>query len=166
MQTKPRPTQAPPPKHPIRKSRSYQTIVPQPSAPTNVSAPARSRLALTRKQLLVGGIILATIGSLLDPKMFPAFGRRPATEECLSPIQSEVRLSRYQLAQLLTIPEGGSRQRAQAVLPKPYCHLAKLQIQAGAAADRVVYPLEADPKTWLIVLYENDRYLGYRFLPR
>jgi hypothetical protein len=44
--------------------------------------------------------------------------------------------------------------------------LASLQIRAGATSLREAYPLEFDPQTWLVLLYEGDQYTGYRFATR
>jgi hypothetical protein len=46
---------------------------------------------------------------------------------------------------------------------EPYCKLPTLNVRAGVEAEREAYPLEFDPATTLVILYENDEYAGYRF---
>jgi hypothetical protein len=82
---------------------------------------------------------------------------------CQTLVQTEATLSREQLAQLLTIPERGSKAQVREVVAEPYCTLAALQVRSGVQAEREAYPLEFDPKTQLVILYENDEYAGYRF---
>lgn len=82
---------------------------------------------------------------------------------CKALVQTEATLSREQLAQLLTIPERDSKSRVRQVVAEPYCTLAALQVRSGVEAEREAYPLEFDPKTQLVILYENDEYAGYRF---
>ncbi len=82
---------------------------------------------------------------------------------CKAFVQTEATLSREQLAQLLTIPERDSKTRVRQVVAEPYCTLAALQVRSGVEAEREAYPLAFDPKTQLVILYENDEYAGYRF---
>ncbi|MEM8604697.1 MAG: hypothetical protein AAGF24_12790, partial [Cyanobacteria bacterium P01_H01_bin.121] len=92
--------------------------------------------------------------------------RSPSTlneNACEEIVQTEATLSREQLAQLLTIPERDSKARIRQVVAEPYCTLAGLTVRSGVNAEREAYPLEFDPKTQLVILYENDEYAGYRF---
>lgn len=89
-----------------------------------------------------------------------------SNRHCQEVIQPQTVLSRAQLAQLLTIPERDPKQRIQAIIAEPYCIMPSVQIRAGTPALREAYPLEFDPETWLVVLYEGDEYAGYRFLYR
>ncbi|MDA0673856.1 MAG: hypothetical protein O3C67_09165 [Cyanobacteria bacterium] len=84
-------------------------------------------------------------------------------DACKTLVQTEATLSREQLAQLLTIPERDTKERVRQVVQEPYCELEPLQVRSGVAAEREAYPLEFDPKTQLVILYENDEYAGYRF---
>jgi hypothetical protein len=87
-------------------------------------------------------------------------------EACQRVVQSQAKLSRSQLARLLTIPEGDRKQKVREILKDPYCELSNLQIRAGAPAQREAYPMEFDPQTWLVILYEGDQYAGYRINAR
>ena len=37
------------------------------------------------------------------------------------------------------------------------------EVRAGVSAERAAYPLAFDPNTWLVVLYEDEEYVGYGF---
>ncbi|MEM7063839.1 MAG: hypothetical protein AAF572_11825 [Cyanobacteria bacterium P01_B01_bin.77] len=82
---------------------------------------------------------------------------------CQHIISSQAVLSRQQLTQLLTIPERENRQAIEAIAEEPYCTLPSIEVRAGVAAERAAYPLAFDPNTWLVVLYENEEYVGYGF---
>lgn len=119
---------------------------------------------LVSKRLVAGGAVLLALGLLLDLHSLPSWGTKKKTgEACQEVVQSRVKLSREQLAKLLTVPEGNNKQRIREIVQQPYCKLADLQIRAGATAQREAYPLEFDPQTWLVVLYEGEQYAGYRF---
>ncbi|XGV96940.1 MAG: hypothetical protein ACAF41_29980 [Leptolyngbya sp. BL-A-14] len=120
------------------------------------------------KQLVAGGAVLLAFGLLLDLHSLPSFlsknfSQKSSGEPCQEVVQSQAKLSRQQLARLLTVPEGDKKQKVQEILKDPYCKLADLQVRAGATAQREAYPLEFEPQTWLVILYEGDQYAGYRF---
>lgn len=120
---------------------------------------------LLPKRLLAGGSVLLAVGLLMDLNLLPAFSlsRQSSDQVCQEVVQPQAKLSREQLARLLTISEGDQKPRLREILKEPYCKLEALQIRVGATAQREAYPLEFDPQTWLIVLYEGDQYAGYRF---
>jgi hypothetical protein len=118
------------------------------------------------KPLLAGGLMFALVGLLMDLQNFVPFERTAHGEEvlvCEGDRHSDARLSRQQIAQLLTIPERDSRDRVESLLQQPYCQLPDLEVRAGVVAQRQAYPLEFDPQTWLVILYEGDEYAGFRF---
>ena len=110
----------------------------------------RYRLSSSATLLLLG------IGLGLGLR-FPAHAAS-ATEDLCQTI-----LSRQQLTQLLTVPERENRQAIEAIANDPYCSLAAIEVRAGVEAERAAYPLAFDPNTWLVVLYENEEYVGYGF---
>lgn len=115
------------------------------------------------KQLMAGGSALLAFGLMMDLHILPSFGgRRNGGEVCQQVVQSQSKLSREQLAKLLTIPEGDRKQKVREILREPYCKLDDLQIRTGTPAQREAYPLEFDPQTWLVILYEGEQYAGYR----
>lgn len=120
------------------------------------------------KHLVAGGSVLLAAGLLVDFHLLPSslLGKKNSGEACQQVLQSQAKLSREQLARLLTVPEGDRKQKVREILRDPYCKLADLQIRVGAIAQREAYPLEFDPQTWLIILYEGDQYAGYRINSR
>ncbi|MGB7250755.1 MAG: hypothetical protein WBC73_17605 [Phormidesmis sp.] len=144
--------------------------------------PTRSTYSLI-KPLLAGGLMFSLIGLLLevnglktvlsDPVAFASIptargsakSKAIATLEksCESDITETSKLSREQLLKLLAVPERESKARIRQIIPEPYCQLSTLDIRAGVGAQREAYPLEFDPDTTLVLLYENDEYAGYRF---
>lgn len=118
----------------------------------------------TLKPLLAGGLVFALVGLFIDVRGTVTQEQYQSHHEvCQGTINSQVTISREQLAQLLTVPERDNKTRVRDILKEPYCQLPGLQIRAGVAADRDVYPLAFDPQARLVILYEGDEYAGYRF---
>lgn len=119
------------------------------------------------KSLVAGGVVLVASLVLIDFQNMRSWLARSQNtlhdSTCEEIIQTAATLSREQLAQLLTIPERDSKARVRQVVAEPYCTLAGLTVRSGVNAEREAYPLEFDPKTQLVILYENDEYAGYRF---
>ncbi|KAM3091295.1 hypothetical protein ACKFKG_26285 [Phormidesmis sp. 146-35] len=102
-----------------------------------------------------------------NPNLFlmPAF--KSAEElQCAEVVTPDAVLSRERILKLMAIAEGATKTRVRSVLKAPYCRLKPITVRAGVAAEREVYPLEADPKIWVIVLYEEDNYVGVRVVPQ
>lgn len=118
----------------------------------------------TLTPLLAGGLMFAFVSLLMD--MRGAIVPRAAGAEhdaCQGTVNSQAVISKEQLAQLLTVPERDPKTRVRDILNEPYCQLPSLQVRAGVAAEREVYPLAFDPQARLVILYEGDEYAGYRF---
>ncbi|MBE7381341.1 MAG: hypothetical protein F6J95_008010 [Leptolyngbya sp. SIO1E4] len=130
-------------------------------------SPRRPPFNSPAKSLVAGGVIIAAALVLVDFQNMRSWLSRsqsqPHDNACEEIIQTEATLSRGQLAQLLTIPERDSKERVRQIVAEPYCTLAGLTVRSGVKAEREAYPLEFDPKTRLVILYENDEYAGYRF---
>lgn len=119
---------------------------------------------LLPKGLIAGGSILLAVWLLIDLQGFPSLSSTGSrNNDCQQPVNSQTKLSRDQLARLLTVPEGDKKQKVQEILKEPYCKLASLQLRAGATAQRDAYSLDFDSQARLIVLYEGDQYAGFRF---
>jgi hypothetical protein len=117
---------------------------------------------LKPESILLGGAMLAAVGLAVtqyeaEP---PSVGLDP-NQFCQEIVQPKAVVSREQLAQLLTVPERGSRSKVQAIVKEPYCRMPSLSIRAGATTERVAYPLTSDPQTWIVILYEGKTYVGY-----
>ena len=124
------------------------------------------------KILLMGGLFL-TIGVLgSDLRRVGMVGNwfsssmgnsRHPTEACQGEIHADVNISREKLAEFLVVSEREPKAKVQEILQQSYCQMPPIEIRAGVPAERQVYPLAFDPKTWLVVLYEGDEYAGYQF---
>ncbi|NEP19711.1 MAG: hypothetical protein F6J97_22950 [Leptolyngbya sp. SIO4C1] len=133
---------------------------PRPAPPPRVSL----------KPLIAGGLMFALVGLVFDMQGIQSFLGRPSSaqtgfgsDRCDAIMQAEAKLSREQLARLLTIPERDAKSRVRQVVSEPYCTLPTLNVRSGVTAEREAYPLAFDPATTLVILYENDEYAGYRF---
>ncbi|MGC8714100.1 MAG: hypothetical protein ACP5RH_17070 [Leptodesmis sp.] len=114
------------------------------------------------KYMLAGGSAIAALGLLMDLRgLIPNFSTTP--ERCQEIVQAKSVLSREQLSQLLSVPEGSNRNQLRQIMNAPYCRLSNLEVRAGVTAQREAYPLAFDPQTWFVVLYEGDQYIGYSF---
>jgi hypothetical protein len=134
-----------------------------------------SRFSL--KHLLAGGIVLLTFGLLLEQlgdripqpisRWLPT-ATEPATasQVCSQVLKPKATISRQELAKLLTITPGKSRATIRGIVQEPYCKMPNLTLRVGATSEREAYPLEFDPRTWLVVLYEGDNYAGFDFVIR
>jgi hypothetical protein len=123
----------------------------------------RASQAKPRLGLMAGGSMLALAALVITPKLSQSQVEEAAPFTCIKQEQVTALVSRDQLKRLietdLQTPKGTVRE----FLQQPYCVLSPGQTQAGQPADREAYPLEFDPQTWLVVLFEGDRYAGYDF---
>lgn len=113
------------------------------------------------KYLLAGGSMLALVGVLIDFRT--VFQPTVPPDVCQQVVQSGAVLSRDQLSRLLSVPERDSKTAVRAIVNEPYCTLANVEIRAGVEAEREAYPLQFDPQTWFVILYEGEEYAGYAF---
>ncbi|RZM79865.1 hypothetical protein DYY88_11620 [Leptolyngbya iicbica LK] len=109
--------------------------------------------------------MLALAALVVGPKPLMEESSEPATAKavCQETIQAESVLSRAELSELLAIAERAPKADVQAVIAEPYCTLPSVEVREGVTAERVAYPLEFNPDTWFIVLYEGDEYAGFDF---
>ncbi len=126
--------------------------------------PKKRRPRRQRRYRLLSSSILLLVGFSLGIGLrFQAKAASATKDLCQDIISSQAVLSRQQLTQLLTVPERENRQAIEAIAADPYCALATIEVRAGVMAERTAYPLAFDPNTWLVVLYENEEYVGYGF---
>jgi hypothetical protein len=124
----------------------------------------RSRGGKGVNYLLASGSMLALVGMLIDMRQVIKFPSQKPSTVCEAIVQPQAVLSRSQLSQLLSVPERNSKEAVRAIVAEPYCSLPAVELRAGVSAEREAYPLEFDPKTWFVVLYENNEYAGYDFV--
>lgn len=116
-----------------------------------------------RYRLITSGLLMLLSFSIGFGLRFQANAASAKQDLCQDIISSQAVLSRQQLTQLLTIPERENRQSIEAIAEAPYCTLTAIEVRAGVSAERAAYPLAFDPNTWLVVLYEDEEYVGYGF---
>lgn len=116
------------------------------------------------KYMLAGGSVVVALGLMADfHRLQPSAQPAVAHDPCQSIVQPQAVLSRDRLSQLLAVPEQSNKQQIRQLMQAPYCRLADLEVRPGVTAEREAYPLEFDPHTWLVVLYEGEEYAGYAF---
>ncbi|MEM9164337.1 MAG: hypothetical protein AAGC54_14875 [Cyanobacteria bacterium P01_F01_bin.4] len=120
--------------------------------------PRRSRRG--GKALLAGGSMafLAAL-TVVPAKLKPSATEVAPQPICQEVVRSEARLSREQLSRLLSIPEAASKEAIQRIVDTPYCIL-----KSAKAVHHAAYPLEFDPNTWLVLVYEDGAYRDYDFV--
>lgn len=107
--------------------------------------------------------MLALAALLITPNLNQdqALDAEPFT--CIRQEQPQATVSRDQVKKLLETELQDSKATVQGFLNEPYCVLLPSQTEAGLSVEREAYPLEFDLQTWLVVLYDGDRYVGYDF---
>ena len=83
--------------------------------------------------------------------------------QCETIVQSSAVLSRSQLAELLTVPERSNQQLIKDIVAEPYCQMTTIELRDSITAQREAYPLAFAPRTWLVMLYEDNEYAGFSF---
>ena len=131
--------------------------------PPKTKQRSKRRPKQQRYRLITSGLLMLLSFSLGLGLRFQARAASAKKDLCQDIISSQAVLSRQQLTQLLTIPERENRQAIEAIAEEPYCTLTAIEVRAGVSAERAAYPLAFDPNTWLVVLYEDEEYVGYGF---
>ena len=125
---------------------------------------SKRRIRRQHRYRLISSSLLILLGFSLGIGLrFQARAASANEDLCQDIVSSQVVLSRQQLTQLLTVPERENRQAIEAIAKEPYCSLTAIEVRAGVMAERAAYPLAFDPNTWLVVLYEDEEYVGYGF---
>jgi hypothetical protein len=128
-----------------------------------IVSPALQRLqaiAVMISAFLLAGVLLGE-----NPLQFNA--RPNAAVRCIPTGNHSNLLSREQLRELQTLISSSGDQLTRSdlrnLLDQPSCQAARFEIAAGQWGTGDGYPLAFDPQTRLIVLFNDDRYVGYRF---
>ena len=127
---------------------------------TEAMAPASPQ---SRQVLVVGGSMLALAALVITPRLNQSQVQEVEPFTCMRQEQPKALVSRDQIKTLLATELQTPKATVQGFLTPPDCVLSPGKTEAGLPADREAYPLEFDPQTWLVVLYEGDRYAGYDF---
>lgn len=160
-----------------RRGRSRSTLRPSRQRPHPIPLTVRSTVQWwllaakrrsARKALLAGGSV-ATLAMLA---IVPArIGSEAiALSDCQEVIKSGAEISREQISNLLTVPNGASREAVRQVIDTPYCALPSLTGDSATShagietssrptkgsadvIEREAYPLAFDPGAWVVVNY-------------
>lgn len=138
-------------------------LSPSGSAAAPVSRPATDPPGAPRTALVALGCVAVFLTMVVQWPSRQVSRASTPDLPCQQLVQPQAALSRESLLQLLAIPERESAQTVRAVVSEPYCTLPPIEIRAGVASEREVFPLAFDPQTWLVVLYEDGEYAGYAF---
>ncbi|NEQ49975.1 MAG: hypothetical protein F6K11_07570 [Leptolyngbya sp. SIO3F4] len=129
----------------------------------------RTKKQLRRKHIwnnrsfLIAGWGLATLSLLFNVGSYFQASAADTQNQCEATVQSSAVLSRSQLAELLTIPERANQQSVKDIVSEPYCQMPAIEVRDGVTAKREAYPLAFAPRTWLVMLYEEEEYAGFSF---
>lgn len=126
-------------------------------------APNGDTQAKPRQVLMAGGSMVALAALLITPNLGKDQVQESSPFTCVKLEQTQSLVSRDRLKALLETDLQAPKATVQELLKEPYCVMSPGKTEAGQPADREAYPLEFDPQTWLVVLYEGDRYAGYDF---
>jgi hypothetical protein len=124
---------------------------------------------LKSNQLLAGIAGILAIGIFIEAMGLPSFGSKEAALECQGAVKSNVTVSQDNLAKLIQFKTGDSKDAVRKVLKEPYCTLPKIAIRTGMQTEREAYRVASDAlekttsQTYIVVSYEGDQYLGYKF---
>jgi hypothetical protein len=124
---------------------------------------------LNSNQLLAGIAGILAIGIFIEAMGLPSFGSREAALECQGTVRSQAAISKDSLAKLLMLKKGDSKDEVRKVLKDPYCVLPKISLRSGTPTEREAYRIASDAfekstsQTFIVVSYEGDQYLSYRF---
>lgn len=168
-------------------------VPPKAGLPLPMKRAVRRLFAQPRKVLWAGGSV-ATL-ALLAGVPAQVISQSVVQSSCREVVKSGAEISRGQLSQLLTIPEGASQAMVREAIGVPYCLLPaiadgsaeKTDVKAaednseqgsGRVVVREAYPLAFDSEAWVVVNYgasnELDdglvdslgEYVGYDFVFR
>lgn len=124
---------------------------------------------LNTNQVLAGIAGLLAIGIFMEAMGLPSFGSKDAALECQGTVRSQAVLSQDHIAKLILIKSGDPKDSVRKVLKEPYCVLPKIAIRTGTQTEREAYRIASDAferstsQTFIVVSYEGDQYLGYKF---
>lgn len=143
---------------------SQQQTVPQRTVQSQRPAVPQRRRKRSNAWIAGGGVLLAALAGIGPMTVLNSSNEGAnAPVVCQEKIQSQSVLSRAELSKLLSISERAPKADVRAIIDEPYCTLPSVSVREGAISEREAYPLEFNPQTWFIVLYEEGEYAGFDF---
>jgi hypothetical protein len=124
---------------------------------------------LNSNQFLASIAGVLAIGIFIQAMGLPSFGSKEAALECQGTVRSDSALSKDKIANLIQLKTGDTKDSVRKVLKEPYCVLPKIAIRSGMQTEREAYRVASDAlekstsQTFIVVSYEGDQYLGYKF---
>lgn len=124
---------------------------------------------LNSNQLLAGIAGILAIGIFIEAMGLPSFGSKEVALECQGTVRSDTTISQDNLAKLMQFKTGDAKEAVRKVLKEPYCTLPKISIRTGMQTEREAYRVATDAlekstsQTYIVVSYEGEQYLGYKF---
>lgn len=115
---------------------------------------------ITLKDGLFASIAVLSLAIVWDPKILERTRSTALDLQCTAKASTSQLLTASQLTELTQTREGTAKKTVQSRLPKAYCQLSNLSVRAGAVAQREVFQLSSS--SWMVVMYEGDRFMGSR----
>ncbi len=120
-------------------------------------------------QLLAGVAGVLALGIFFQAMGLPSFGSKEAALECQGSVQSQQSISEENIAKLILLKNGDSKEAVRKALKEPYCVLPSITLRTGTPTEREAYRVASDAlerstsQTYIVVSYEGNQYLGYKF---
>lgn len=124
---------------------------------------------MNSNQWLAGVAGVLALGIFFQAMGLPSLGSKDAGLDCQGSVRSQQTLSKDNVAKLMTLKNGDSKEAVRKALKEPYCTLPALSIRTGTPTEREAYRVATDAlerstsQTFIVVSYEGNQYLGYRF---
>ena len=115
---------------------------------------------LTLKDGLFISIAVLSGAIVWDSKIMERNTTKAPDLQCTAKAKTSQLLTASQLTELTQTREGTAKKTVQSRLPTAYCQLSNLSVRAGAVAQREVFQLSSS--SWMVVMYEGDRFMGSR----
>ena len=129
-------------------------------SPENTYSVPRLTSKLTLKDGLFTSITILSMAIVWDSKILERTSTTAPDLQCTAKAKTSQLLTASQLTELTQTREGTAKKTVQSRLPTAYCQLSNLSVRAGAVAQREVFQLSSS--SWMVVMYEGDRFMGSR----
>lgn len=129
-------------------------------SPENTYSVPKLTSTLTLKHGLFASIAVLSMAIVWDSKTLGQTSATAPDLQCTARAKTSQLLTASQLTELTQTREGTAKKTVQSRLPTAYCQLSNLSVRAGAVAQREVFQLSSS--SWMVVMYEGDRFMGSR----
>ena len=129
-------------------------------SPENTYSVPKLTSTLTLKHGLFASIAVLSMAIVWDSTTLGQTSATAPDLQCTARAKTSQLLTASQLIELTQTREGTAKKTVQSRLPTAYCQLSNLSVRAGAVAQREVFQLSSS--SWMVVMYEGDRFMGSR----